>query len=716
MIGALSWSRTHIMYEGKRGHPYFIPSGPDVIYKSGEILTTHLASRLHVAPTSFEDAHIWWEVGIVPDYYWSHTVNKWAYTGRIHVVGPANVQVTEALSFVDGRANGKEFFDDKRSYKSWKDGILHSYDDEPAWTTSEGERFWYTDGLLHRDHDKPAHVTPHDFCKEWFLRGELHRDGDQPARVRGCEREWFSHGARHRAGNKPAVSRLFSEEWWEHGVCLRRHTHSESLLPVPGPRPSPGSASPKCTGYYFAKFREDQLYCLESVRRPAVRCAAMLPWLPHEPLPLTFGGYYTSDIGLSTVYKTPPRLPKLRMFEDVGDSGIFQAVLLEVEIMGDEWTNDDSRWSNSSLSRHTAKETHVKSNEIMMVMGLANARASNTLQYINGRAFGSMRWLRPHESDFEFEDEEDTGGGDGEQVQDKDGDKIWLFEDGDEEAAGVLRQNKGEEKGGEGQDQVKVKVKDKDKDKEENKEEDKVPDQIWLFEGELHRDNDLPAKITSETQFWYRHGKLHRDGDKPAQVWSGGFLGPAQFWYQEGELHRDHDRPAAVTDSCRAWHTRGKKHRDHERPAVIQDDGLRQWMKHGVKHRGDGKPAVIKPDGSRKWYVDGVRHRAGDKPAVVRANGVREWWWHGERHRDGDRPAVVSADTQEWYWHGKRHRQGGAPAVIRACGTVTGTEVTTSEPLAQEWWWQGERVQGGDEGCRIQEQNVDDLPPLELVT
>ena len=60
--------------------------------------------------------------------------------------------------------------------------------------------------------------------------------------------------------------------------------------------------------------------------------------------------------------------------------------------------------------------------------------------------------------------------------------------------------------------------------------------QFWYKNGQLHRDNDLPAIIyPSGIQYWCQNGKFHRDGDLPAMIDSKG----NRAWYKEGKLHRD---------------------------------------------------------------------------------------------------------------------------------------------------------------------------------
>jgi len=51
----------------------------------------------------------------------------------------------------------------------------------------------------------------------------------------------------------------------------------------------------------------------------------------------------------------------------------------------------------------------------------------------------------------------------------------------------------------------------------------------WDKNGDLHRDNDLPAHIGGGAEYWYQYGKLHRD-DGPAIITT-----VAEFWYTNGE-------------------------------------------------------------------------------------------------------------------------------------------------------------------------------------
>jgi hypothetical protein len=51
--------------------------------------------------------------------------------------------------------------------------------------------------------------------------------------------------------------------------------------------------------------------------------------------------------------------------------------------------------------------------------------------------------------------------------------------------------------------------------------------------GQIHRDNDLPAVVWENgAKQWLQNSLLHRDNDLPAVVWENG----AKYWYQNGKF------------------------------------------------------------------------------------------------------------------------------------------------------------------------------------
>ena len=86
----------------------------------------------------------------------------------------------------------------------------------------------------------------------------------------------------------------------------------------------------------------------------------------------------------------------------------------------------------------------------------------------------------------------------------------------------------------------------------------------WHCDGELHRDNDLPAIVCNDYKEWRIHGMIHRDNDLPAIVFP-----EAQFWYKDNMRHRGDDKPAIINKNYQAWFINGNRHREGDMPAVI---------------------------------------------------------------------------------------------------------------------------------------------------
>lgn len=124
---------------------------------------------------------------------------------------------------------------------TYRNGLLHSYDDQPSHTMYDQKMWhkdgevhregglaavinnefssWYFNGRPHREGDLPAVDGPSR--KEWRVNGALHRDGDQPAIIAGDLQEWFVNGRRHREGDRPAIVDGRSQEYWVNGVRHR---------------------------------------------------------------------------------------------------------------------------------------------------------------------------------------------------------------------------------------------------------------------------------------------------------------------------------------------------------------------------------------------------------------------------------------------------------------------------------------------------------------
>jgi hypothetical protein len=56
--------------------------------------------------------------------------------------------------------------------RTYLNGVLHSFDDQPAVITVLGSRKWYHNGLLHRDNGSPA-IMSSDGTREWYTHGKF---------------------------------------------------------------------------------------------------------------------------------------------------------------------------------------------------------------------------------------------------------------------------------------------------------------------------------------------------------------------------------------------------------------------------------------------------------------------------------------------------------------------------------------------------------------
>jgi hypothetical protein len=107
----------------------------------------------------------------------------------------------------------------------------------------------------------------------------------------------------------------------------------------------------------------------------------------------------------------------------------------------------------------------------------------------------------------------------------------------------------------------------------------------WFYNGQHHRDNDMPAVIDNDINYYYYvHGKKHRDNDMPAVIEP---LEDNHEWYNHGELHRENDKPAIISSNLKEWYYKGRKHRDDNKPSYICDmynDGtlFLEWYIHGT--------------------------------------------------------------------------------------------------------------------------------------
>jgi hypothetical protein len=75
--------------------------------------------------------------------------------------------------------------------RTYRNGLLHSYNDEPA-INEVDYKVWYKHGVVHRGGDKPAVIESGWY--DWVVNGNRHREGGNPAVVGPTYRGWYIHG------------------------------------------------------------------------------------------------------------------------------------------------------------------------------------------------------------------------------------------------------------------------------------------------------------------------------------------------------------------------------------------------------------------------------------------------------------------------------------------------------------------------------------------
>lgn len=98
-------------------------------------------------------------------------------------------------------------------------------------------------------------------------------------------------------------------------------------------------------------------------------------------------------------------------------------------------------------------------------------------------------------------------------------------------------------------------------------------DKYWYYKGLIHRGNDLVARIRGQLFEWYTFGVNYRPSGGPSNEYIPGI--PFFSWYKQwrnqvGQLHRDNDQPAFITSEGECiWYCNGEIHRDGDKPAII---------------------------------------------------------------------------------------------------------------------------------------------------
>ena len=105
---------------------------------------------------------------------------------------------------------------------TYRNGVLHSYNDKPAQITYDRFAVWYKNGKLHRDGDLPAYIDlKYTDSMKWYKNGKIHREGDLPAFIEAGRNIWYKNGVIHRDNDLPAIIDGKTQNWYVKGLLHR---------------------------------------------------------------------------------------------------------------------------------------------------------------------------------------------------------------------------------------------------------------------------------------------------------------------------------------------------------------------------------------------------------------------------------------------------------------------------------------------------------------
>jgi hypothetical protein len=98
---------------------------------------------------------------------------------------------------------------------SYKNGVVHSYSDQPA-LIIENYKPWCFNGMPHRDYDRPAVIYRDK--QEWWKKVKRNREGESPAIH---TKLWWKNRLIHRHCDKSAIITSFFQSLYKDGAIYR---------------------------------------------------------------------------------------------------------------------------------------------------------------------------------------------------------------------------------------------------------------------------------------------------------------------------------------------------------------------------------------------------------------------------------------------------------------------------------------------------------------
>lgn len=178
---------------------------------------------------------------------------------------------------------------------------------------------------------------------------------------------------------------------------------------------------------------------------------------------------------------------------------------------------------------------------------------------------------------------------------------------------------------------------------------------VWKTKaGEYHNSSE-PAKVVEKNKitehYWYENGQLHRDDDLPAVIKWNGTTKILEKWYYRGKRHRNGIEPAEIEygndghvineiryyNDCATLHSLSnwQPSNENEFNRYIDDHIIKE---NATTYKWPEKTGTIEYVIRKGWFNNGKLHRKNG-PALI------------HRLRNSDNPY----GWVEWYWNGKKY-------------------------------------------------------------
>jgi len=98
---------------------------------------------------------------------------------------------------------------------SCKNGLKHSFDDNPSVITNSGVQSWHKNGIRHRENGPAVIFANGD--QEWYKDGKLHREDGPAINCSNGTQYWYKDGEYHRENSPAVIYSNGDQEWWIDG-------------------------------------------------------------------------------------------------------------------------------------------------------------------------------------------------------------------------------------------------------------------------------------------------------------------------------------------------------------------------------------------------------------------------------------------------------------------------------------------------------------------